>query len=74
MDRTTDDQLPSRRTRRKARAAAVRGWPARSLILLLKAVFGGVGAIYLATTSTTITVVAASLAATVTALVLITQR
>lgn len=51
-----------------------RRWSAGRLVTLINAVLAGVGGVYLTTGSVTITIVAAVVAVTVVALVLLTQR
>ncbi|GLL08020.1 hypothetical protein GCM10017581_097800 [Dactylosporangium matsuzakiense] len=72
MDRSPEYRR--RRTWPATRGRSGRRSPAKALILLIEAIFGSVGGIYLITSSISITVVAAALAAAVAALVLITQR
>ncbi|MEU7615358.1 hypothetical protein AB0M91_19475 [Micromonospora rifamycinica] len=51
-----------------------RGWETGRLLTLIRSVLSGVGAVYLATGSVAITIVAAAVAVIVVALVLLTQR
>jgi hypothetical protein len=51
-----------------------RRWGARPLVFLIEAVLAGVGGVYLTTGSVAVTVVAATVAVLVAALVLVTQR
>ncbi len=75
MDSTAADPAqPPRAPRPRRTGSSPRRWGARPLVVLIEAVLGGVGGVYLTTASVTITLIAAGLAAVVLALVLITQR
>jgi hypothetical protein len=71
MDRVIVEPQRARPARPRSRSHP--RWSAGALILLLHAVFGCVGGVYLTTTSIPITAIAAGLAAIVVAMVLITQ-
>lgn len=55
-------------------ASPGRGWETGRLLTLIRSMLSGVGAVYLATGSVAITIVAAAVAVIVVALVLLTQR
>ena len=69
MDTDVPSAPPPRTPRRPGRR-----WGARPLVALIEAVLIGVGGVYLTTGSVAITIVTATVAVIVVALVLVTQR